>query len=83
MAAARLVAGAVLARGNRGDTAHFPGLAGKLAILRALVAGDIAALRLVPRMLAKRGQIRRIRRLTPGEVRRLLLAHRLKVAEVA
>ena len=81
--AARLLAGAALARGNRGDTAHFPGVRGKLAIVRALAAGDLAALRLIPRMLAKRAQIGRIRRLTPGEVRRLLLAHRLRLTEVA
>src|ERR1035438_10191190 len=35
------------------------------------------ALRLIPRMLCKRAQIQRIRRLTPGQVRRLLLEHRL------
>ena len=81
--AARLAAGALLAHGNHGDTAHFPGAGGKLTIVRALAAGDFAALRLIPRMLGKRAQIDRIRRLTPGEVRRLLLAHRLSLTEVA
>jgi len=81
--AARLVAGALLAHGGQGDTAHFPGVGGKLAIVRALAAGDFAALRMIPRMLGKRAQIERIRRLTPGEVRRLLRAHRLRLAEVA
>jgi hypothetical protein len=81
--AARLVAGAVLAHGGQGDTAHFPGAGGKLAIARALAAGDFAALRLIPRMLGKRAQLRRIRRLTPGQVRRLLLDHRLGLTEVA
>jgi hypothetical protein len=81
--AARLVAGAMLAHGDHGDTAHFPGAGGKLTIVRALAAGDFAALRLIPRMLGKRAQIRRIRRLTPGQVRRLLLAHRLSLTEVA
>src|ERR1017187_6666829 len=79
--AARLAAGALLAHGGHGDTAHFPGARGKLAIVRALAAGDFAALRLIPRMLRKRAQIRSIRCLTPGEVRRLLLAHRLSLAE--
>ena len=46
-------------------------------------AGDFAALRLIPRMLGKRAQIDRIRKLTPREVRRLLLAHRLSLTEVA
>ncbi len=81
--AVRLAAGALLAHGNQGDTAHFPGRGGKLTIARALAAGDLAALRMIPRMLRKRAQIDRIRRLTPGEVRRLLLAHRLSLKEVA
>jgi len=81
--ALRLVAGALLAHGERGDTAHFPGVKGKLTMVGALVAGDWAALRLIPRMLAKRGQVERFRKLTPGEVRRLLLAHRLRLREVA
>jgi hypothetical protein len=34
-------------------------------------------------MLGKRAQIGRIRRLTPGQVRRLLLEHRLSLTEVA
>ena len=81
--AIRLVAGAVLARGNHGDTAHFPGIGGKLTILKALAHGDVAALRLLPRMLRKRAEIRRLSRLTPAEIRRLLLAHRLSLSEVA
>jgi GT2 family glycosyltransferase len=81
--AARLVAGALLAHGNQGDTVHFPGAGGKLTIVHALAAGDFAALRLIPRMLGKRTEIDRIRRLSPGEVRRLLLAHRLSLTEVA
>ena len=52
-------------------------------VAQALAAGDFAALRLIPRMLAKRAQIRRIRRLTPAQVRRLLLDHRLRLSEVA
>ena len=81
--AVRLVAGALLARGNHGDTAHFPGIRGKLTIACSLAAGDLAAFRLIPRMLGKRAAIDRIRRLTPGEVRRLLLEHRLSLREVA
>jgi len=54
-----------------------------LTIVRALAEGDFAALRLIPRMLGKRAQIERIRRLRPREVRRLLLAHRLGLTEVA
>ena len=81
--AARLAAGMAAARRGEGDTAHFPGMRGKWAMALALVRGDLAALRLAPRMLRKRAEIRRIRRLTPGEVRRLILAHRLSLKEVA
>jgi len=81
--AARVAAGFVAARRGEGDTAHFPGMRGKWAMARALIRGDLEALRLAPRMLRKRADIRRIRRLTPGEVRRLILAHRLSLKEVA
>ncbi len=81
--ALRLAAGALLAHGNEGDTVHFPGIGGKLRIAGALLAGDFGALRLLPRILAKRAQIARFRKLPPREVRRLLLAHRLTLREVA
>jgi GT2 family glycosyltransferase len=81
--AVRLVAGAAMAGRGEGDTAHFPGVAGKLRIARALAAGDWQALRLIPRMLRKRAEIDRIRRLAPAEVRRLILANRLALREVA
>ena len=77
----RLLAGLLLAQRGEGDTAHFPGIAGKLRITGALVWGDLDALRLAPRMLRKRAEIRRA--LSPREVRRLLLAHRLGLREVA
>jgi GT2 family glycosyltransferase len=80
--AARLMAGAAAAQRGTGDTAHFPGIRGKWSMARALFRGDLAALRLAPRMLRKRADIRRIRRLTPGELRRLILANRLSLREV-
>jgi hypothetical protein len=81
--AARLAAGTLLAHRGEGDTAHFRGLSGKLAIAFALLRGDVAALRLVPRMLRKRAGIAKMRRLAPREVRRLIFAHRLPLREVA
>jgi hypothetical protein len=56
---------------------------GKWMMAGAIVRGDLQALRLAPRMLRKRAEIRRIRRLTPGEVRRLILAHRLSLRDAA
>lgn len=81
--AVRLAAGVVLARRGAGDTTHFPGLGGKLAIAGGLARGDLAALRLVPRMLRKRSQIARLRKLAPREVRHLLLRYRLPLRGVA
>ncbi|HEY2018919.1 MAG TPA: glycosyltransferase family 2 protein [Bryobacteraceae bacterium] len=79
--AVRLVSGMAAAQRGTGDTAHFPGLRGKWTIARSLLRADLAALRLAPRTLRKRAEIRRIRRLTPGEVRRLILANRLSLSE--
>jgi hypothetical protein len=79
--AARVVAGIGAAGRGEGDTVHFPGWRGKLRMAMALVRGDLAALRLMPRMLRKRTAIGRIRRMAPREVRRLILTHRLTLKE--
>jgi GT2 family glycosyltransferase len=81
--ALRLAAGAAMAVGGSGDTAHFPGLAGKISMAGALVRGDLAALRMAPRILRKRREMRGIRKLTPAEARRLILENRLGWREVA
>jgi GT2 family glycosyltransferase len=81
--AMRVAAGAAAASRGEGDTAHFPGWRGKCAMAWGLLRGDLAALRLAPRMLRKRAGIRRLRRLAPADVRRLILAHRLSLREVA
>jgi GT2 family glycosyltransferase len=80
--AARLAAGMVAAQRGAGDTAHFPGILGKWKIARALWRGQIQALRLIPRMWRKRAAIESIRRLSPRQVRRLILTHRLRLREV-
>ena len=61
----------------------FPGCAASWSMAWALVRGDWSALRLAPRMLRKRREVNRLRRLSPAEVRRLILAHRLPLREVA
>ena len=81
--AVRLGAGVVLAGRSAGDTAHFEGWRGKLAMAMALIRGDAAALRMAPLMLRKRSAIASIRRLSPREVRRLILSHRLSLRDVA
>ena len=80
---ARLVAGALAAGRGAGDTAHFPGLGGKLTMARALCRGHLQALRLAPRMWRKRAALDRFRKLSPRQVRRLLFRHRLRLREVA
>lgn len=81
--AMRVAAGALMAGRGAGDTAHFPGIAGKWAMARAIVRGDLAALRMAPRMLRKRAEVDRIRKLSPSETRRLILSNRLSLREVA
>jgi len=79
--AARVLAGFGAAQRGEGDTVHFPGLSGKWTIAKALVRGDWAALKMLPRTLRKRTAIRRFRRLSPGDVRRLIPANRLALKE--
>jgi GT2 family glycosyltransferase len=79
--AARVAAGLRAASRGAGDTAYFPGARGKWAMAKAFVKADLGALRMLPRMLRKRRAIRRLRRLPPAAVRRLILAHRLSLKE--
>jgi cellulose synthase/poly-beta-1,6-N-acetylglucosamine synthase-like glycosyltransferase len=77
--AARLSAGAWAAVRGQGEMAHYPGMRGKLRAALSLVKGDLAALRMLPRMLRKRAAVERIRKLTPGQVRALILHHRISL----
>jgi len=79
--AVRALAGYGAARRGAGDTTYFPGLGGKLRMAAAMLRGNLAALRMTPRMLHKRRELRRIRKMSPGEVRRMILAHRLPLKE--
>jgi len=79
--AARVAAGLWAARRGAGDTAYFPGARGKWKMARAFVKADLGALKLLPRMWRKRKAVDRLRRLSPAQVRRLILAHRLSLKE--
>jgi len=79
--AARVLAGYRAAWRGAGDTAYFPGARGQWRMALAFVKGDLGALRLAPRMLRKRREMARLRRLSPREVRRLILANRLSLRE--
>ena len=80
--AARIGAGLLAAAANRGEASRFPGPGGKIRLAAAMVKGDLAALRLLPRMLRKRREVNRIRRLSPAEVRALLMRHRIPLREL-
>jgi GT2 family glycosyltransferase len=80
---ARMAAGAWAGVTGKGEAARFPGPTGKLRIALALLKGNLTALPLIPRMLAKRRVLQRSRKLTPKQVRRLLLAHRISLKDLS
>ena len=80
---ARLVSGMRAAQQGTGDAALYPGLRGKWIMASSLVRGDLEAVALLPRILRKRREVRRIRKLTPGELRRLILDNRISLRELA
>ncbi len=78
----RLGAGLWAAVRNRGEVGRHPGAAGKLAAAWAVLLGDLSAIPLIPRMLAKRRDIEKIRKLSPPEVKQLILEHRISLREL-
>ncbi len=76
---ARIGAGILAAGRGKGEISRFPGLKGKWRAATALLRGDLAALRLLPRILRKRREIARLRKLTPAQVRRLIMANRISL----
>lgn len=80
--ALRLGAGVCAAITGQGEVGKYPGVRGKLEAAVALLKGDFQAIPLLPRMLAKRRDVDRIRKLKPGEVRKLILEHRISLKEL-
>jgi GT2 family glycosyltransferase len=80
--ALRLGAGAWAALMGQGEVGKFPGVGGKLRAALAMLKGDLAALPLIPRMLGKRRGIERFRKLSPREVRKLILKHRIPLKQL-
>jgi GT2 family glycosyltransferase len=80
---ARLTAGLWAAIRGKGESRRYPGLSGKLRIAAALLRGQMRALVLLPAMLRKRREVARIRKLTPREVKLLLLRHRISLKEIS
>ena len=81
--AMRLGAGAWAALMGQGEVGKFPGWRGKMQAALAILKGDFAALLLVPRMLAKRRDVERIRKLSPREVRKLILENRIPLKQLS
>jgi GT2 family glycosyltransferase len=80
---ARVGAGISAALRGRGEAGRFPGFGGKLRVAFALLKGIAQALVLIPRTLRKRRSLRRLRRLTPKQVRQLLLQYRIPLRTLA
>lgn len=80
--ALRLGAGLFAAAAGEGEVGQFPGVREKLRAAFALLRGDCQALAMLPRMLAKRREIERIRKLKPREVQKLILENRISLKEL-
>jgi hypothetical protein len=80
--AMRLGAGVWAAITGQGEVGKYPGVRGKLQAALALLKGDWQALALLPRVLGKRRAVERIRKLSPREVRRLIMTHRISLKEL-
>jgi GT2 family glycosyltransferase len=80
---ARLAAGALASAQGVGETALYPGWWGRLRMAKALLSGDLQALILLPAMFRKRAALRHIRKLSPRQVRELILHNRISLRELA
>lgn len=81
--AARLLAGARAGLRGRGEAGKFTGAAAKFGMALALMRGCWAGLRMIPRTWQKRSRLRELRRLTPRQVRELILSHRIPLRELS
>jgi len=79
---ARLAAGFWAAMRHKGEVGQYPGLRGKLGAALALMKGDLQALILLPRMLRKRRNVNQLRKLSPREVRKLILRYRIPLKQL-
>ncbi|HEY3742786.1 MAG TPA: glycosyltransferase family 2 protein, partial [Bryobacteraceae bacterium] len=80
---ARLTAGALAAAKGKGEAGKFPGLKGKLRLGWGLLTGALSAIPLIPRMLRKRWQFRKQRRLSGSQICRLLWKFRISLKELS
>jgi GT2 family glycosyltransferase len=79
----RLSAGVSASLRGEGETKRYPGFSGKLRMGWALLRGDLEALILLPRILAKRKEIARFRKRSDAEVLQLLRQHQISLKEIS
>lgn len=80
---ARILAGLGAGATDAGEMRRFPGWRGKLRVAAALLSADWQALKLLPKMLRKRRELGRYRKLSPRQVRELLLRNRISLEELS
>ncbi len=81
-AAARIAAGVWAAARGKGEAGRIAGVGAKLEAAWALLRAECEAMVMLPKMLRKRGEVERIRRVPPREVKALLMAHRIGLKEL-
>lgn len=81
--AIRLAGGLWAAIRNRGELRRYSGTSGKMTAALALARGTVSAIPLIPKMLRKRRAFRAKHRLTPRQIRALLLRHRIPLREIS
>lgn len=79
----RIGAGMAAALRGKGEIRRYPGPKGKLTAATALIKGMLSALPLIPSMIRKRRAFRSKHRLSPKQVKRLLLRYRIKLRELS
>jgi GT2 family glycosyltransferase len=79
----RIGAGMAAALRGKGEIRRHSGAMGKLTAAPALVKGSLSALPMIPSMIRKRRAFRSKHRLSPKQVRRLLLRFRIKLRDLS
>jgi GT2 family glycosyltransferase len=79
----RIGAGMAAAIRGKGDIRRYQGPKGKLTAAAALIKGTLSALPMIPSMIRKRRAFQSKHRLSPKQVRRLLLRYRIPLRELS
>jgi hypothetical protein len=79
----RLAGGTVAAARDRGEIGKYRGVRGKFRAAFAMLKGDLVALWMAPKTLQKRRQVKQIARLTPAQVKSLILQYRIPLRELS